>query len=319
MMRANITLMTEYMSLMFVTCMTRQHFYFSSLLPSPHKGIIPCGVDDILREIDEALRRHGISARAASMRAHGSPELIRDMRRGHVPSVERLRSLCEALGLEFYVGRPRGLEGEDGAGLPDVSLRSLERIARALAQLTADAGGNPIADELWHALSTRRYTGLAPDTAPRPVRYLTEQPPPAYGGEAREAPPPGLVRFDMTDGAGNRLSTAGDEDSLWMSRALLEKQGLDPARCSAARVEDDSMEPTIPKGCGVLVDRTRTDWQPPCITVVRTDERAIVRRAALDEDGQHLMSSDHPGWPDTPLPDGAEIVGQVRWVNWWAA
>ena len=253
------------------------------------------------------------------MRAHGSPELIRDMRRGHVPSVERLRSLCDSLGLEFYVGPPRRQESDDGADLPDASLRSLERIARALAQLTADAGGNPIADDLWHALSARRYADLTPDTASRPVRYLTERTPQAYGGEAREAPPPDQVRFDMTDDAGKRLSTEGDDDSLWLSRALLEKQGLDPARCSAARVEDDSMEPTLPKGCGVLVDRTRTDWQPPCITVVRTDERAMVRRAALDEDGQRLMRSDHPGWPDTPLPDGAEIVGQVRWVNWWTA
>ena len=276
-------------------------------------------MDDILREIDDALRRHGISARAASIRAHGSPELIRDMRRGHVPSVERLRSLCEALGLEFYVGRPREREGGDGAGLPDVSLRALERIARALAQLTADAGGNPIADDLWHALSARRYGDLTADTAQRPVHYLTEQSPPAYGGEAREAQLPDLVRFDMTDGAGKRLSAEGGEDSLWMSRALLEKQGLDPARCSAARVGDDSMEPTIPNGCGVLVDHTRTDWQPPCITVVRTGERAIVRRAALDEDGQRLMRSDHPGWPDVPLPEGAEIVGQVRWVSRWMA
>ena len=276
-------------------------------------------MDDILREIDDALRRHGMSARAASIRAHGSPELIRDMRRGHVPSVERLRSLCEALGLEFYVGPPRGLEGDDGAGEPDVSLRSLERIARALAQLTADAGGNPIADDLWHVLSARRYTDLTPDTAPPPVRYLTEQSPQAYGSDASEASPPDLVRFDVTDGAGKRLSTEGDEDSsLWISRALLEKQGIDPARCSAACVGDEAMEPTLPKGCGVLVDHTRTAWQPPCITVVRTDERAIVRRAALDKDGRRLMRSDHPGWPDSPLPDGAEIVGQVRWVNWWA-
>lgn len=291
----------------------------SILLPSRHKGIIPCGVDDILREIDDALRRHGISARAASIRAHGSPELIRDMRRGHVPSVERLRSLCESLGLEFYVGPPRGLEGDVGAGLPEASLRSLEQIARALAQLTVDAGGNPIADDLWHALSARQYADLTPDAASRPPRYLTERSPQAYGGEAREAPPPDLVRFDMTDDAGNRLSTEGDEDSLWMSRALLERQGLDPASCSAARVDDESMEPTLPKGCGVLVDHTRTDWQPPRITVVRADERAIVRRAALDEDGRRLMRSDHPGWPDTPLAGGAEIVGQVRWVNWWTA
>ena len=253
------------------------------------------------------------------MRAHGSPELVRDMRRGHVPSVERLRSLCEALGLEFYVGPPRELEDDDSGGSPDVSLRSLERISRALAQLTAEAGGNPIADDLWHTLSARRFTDLTPDSAPRPVRYLSEQSPQAYGGEARDASPSDPVRLDMTKVAGNRMAAQGDDGPSWMSRALLEKHGLDPTRCSVARVEDESMEPTLPNGCEILVDHTLTGWQPPRITVVRTEERVIVRRAALGKDGQRLMRSDDPAWPDTPLPDGAEIVGQVRWVNWWMA
>lgn len=274
-------------------------------------------MDDILREIDAALRRLGISARAASIRAHGSPELIRDMRRGHVPSVERLRSLCEALDLELYVGPPRALGGWDSGSLPGNSLRSLERIAQGLAQLTADAGGNPIADDLWHALSARRYADLPRDTAARPARYLTERSPQAYGGKPAQAPSPDLVQLDLTDGAGKQTLAEGDDDSLWISRTLLEKRGLDPARCSGARVGDESMEPTLPNGCGVLVDHTRTDWQPPCITAVRNHERVIVKRAALDEEGRRLMRSDHPGWPDIPLPDGAEIVGQVRWVNWW--
>ena len=41
------------------------------------------------------------------MRAVGSPELIRDMRRGYITSVERFRTLCEVLDLEFYAGRRR--------------------------------------------------------------------------------------------------------------------------------------------------------------------------------------------------------------------
>ena len=41
------------------------------------------------------------------MRAVGSPELVRDMRRGYVTSVERFRALCEVLDLEFYVGQRR--------------------------------------------------------------------------------------------------------------------------------------------------------------------------------------------------------------------
>ena len=64
-------------------------------------------MEDLLKEILQAVKRRGWSARQASMMAVGTPELIRDMRRGRVPSVERFRALCEVLGLEFYVGRPR--------------------------------------------------------------------------------------------------------------------------------------------------------------------------------------------------------------------
>ena len=76
------------------------------------------------------------------MRAVGSPELIRDMRRGYITSVERFRTLCEVLDLEFYAGRRReevpvdedrlavaletaekGLEGGGGALEPAVKAR----------------------------------------------------------------------------------------------------------------------------------------------------------------------------------------------------
>lgn len=112
------------------------------------EGFIPCSVDDILREIDLALARLGLSARAASIRAGSSPETIRDMRRGHIPSVSRLRALCDALGLEFYVGRPRRPQTGDGPGLAAVPLAALERMAQDLARLAADAGGNPVPDGL---------------------------------------------------------------------------------------------------------------------------------------------------------------------------
>ena len=81
------------------------------VIPFAFEGYIPCRVEDILREIDAALEHLGLSARAASIRAQGAPEMIRDMRRGHVPSVQRLRSLCEVLDLEFFVGPPRNATG----------------------------------------------------------------------------------------------------------------------------------------------------------------------------------------------------------------
>ena len=66
-------------------------------------------MDDMLATINRALRDQRYSATAASLEA-GSPDLIRNIRRGWMPSVERLRALCEVLDLNFYVGprRPAG-------------------------------------------------------------------------------------------------------------------------------------------------------------------------------------------------------------------
>ena len=62
---------------------------------------------ELLSEIERAVRARGWSARQASIEAVGTPDLISNMRRGKIPAVDRVQALCEALGLEFYVGRPR--------------------------------------------------------------------------------------------------------------------------------------------------------------------------------------------------------------------
>ena len=85
-------------------------------------------MESLLREIERAVKARGWSARQASLRAVGTPELIREMRRGRVPSVERIRSLCEVLDLEFYVGPPRAERPVDAERLE----RALETIERAL-------------------------------------------------------------------------------------------------------------------------------------------------------------------------------------------
>ena len=62
---------------------------------------------ELLSQFERAVRARGWSTRQASMEAVGSPDMIADMRRGRVPSVERVRAMCEVLGLEFYVGPHR--------------------------------------------------------------------------------------------------------------------------------------------------------------------------------------------------------------------
>ena len=74
-------------------------------------------MQEMLHEVERALRARGLSASRVSLRAVGSKELIHEMRRGRVPSVERFKALCEVLGLEFYVGPPRRPAPVDSAGL----------------------------------------------------------------------------------------------------------------------------------------------------------------------------------------------------------
>ena len=64
-------------------------------------------MEDLLQEIERALRARGMSAHQASIEAVGNAELVKRMRRGEVPTVTRFRQLCEVLDLEFFVGPKR--------------------------------------------------------------------------------------------------------------------------------------------------------------------------------------------------------------------
>ena len=114
-------------------------------------------MEDLVREIDRALRARGWSARHASLEAVGSAELVRDMRRGYVTSVEKFRTLCAVLGLEFYVGPPRvlGLVDEhrleaaveateraleEGDVAVELDPRDKARVVAAVYGLLGDAG-----------------------------------------------------------------------------------------------------------------------------------------------------------------------------------
>lgn len=83
---------------------------------------------ELLELIDEVLAERGWSARQASIEAIGTPNLIMNMRRGKIPSFERLHALCDVLGLEYYIGRPRSVPGAEF---------DVERLALALEALAA--------------------------------------------------------------------------------------------------------------------------------------------------------------------------------------
>ena len=92
--------------------------------------------NNLMATINRALRDRRYSASRASTEA-GSPDLVRNIRRGRMPSLERLRALCEVLDLDFYVGPRRQ------AGAIDV-----RRLREAIASTERTLGVHGIALQL---------------------------------------------------------------------------------------------------------------------------------------------------------------------------
>ena len=124
-------------------------------------------MSDFVELVDRVLVERGWSARQVSIEAFGTPNAIDNMRRGRVPSLERVRTLCEHLGLECYVGRRRVME-EPGL--------HIERLAAALEAVKADF---PKVEEVlsvydWAALVATIYALVDEQDVHRDQRRIRE-------------------------------------------------------------------------------------------------------------------------------------------------
>ena len=93
-------------------------------------------------------------------RAAVSHRLPRDAFRyvlsGRTPRFDRVAQICDALGLELYVGPPR-LNLLSGAATTGVMpIAPVARATRELVRLVCEAGEDPIPDDLWPVLIERR-------------------------------------------------------------------------------------------------------------------------------------------------------------------
>ena len=96
-------------------------------------------------------------------------------------------------------------------------------------------------------------------------------------------------------------------------RAWLRRHEINPRYCHIIGVRGDSMEPTLPNGCQVIVDRKRREPHEGRIYVMRTEDGLVVKRLNQDERGLWMVESDNPDWLTTPMLYGTEIIGEVRW------
>jgi len=96
---------------------------------------------EIIQVIQDALHRQGSNPSRFAKENGFSVNAIRYILEGRPPSSRRLAEVCEALGLEFYVGPPRVPEGKriDARELAN----ELDRLAIEARRIADDVEGAP--------------------------------------------------------------------------------------------------------------------------------------------------------------------------------
>ena len=243
---------------------------------------------------------------------------LMDPERRQIPSVDRAAEICEALGLELTIGPPpggraeppganrpllpaavaRALGLERGAGVED-AVRAIER--RAPAADRAEALRSLVEDAVKAGTE-----GLRADVAAR-------LPPPLEPAPATRQVE--VVEFSAAAGGGAEAAEERTVGALAFRRDWLESQGLDPTRCVVIGVRGASMEPTLPDGARILVNRNGRRRRAGRLYVLRTGDGLIVKRAARDTRGWLLLSDNpSPDYAPARWPDDAETIGEVRWM-----
>lgn len=232
---------------------------------------------EIIRVIREALHRHGTNP-SRFAKDHGFPiNAIRYILEGRSPSSRRLAEVCDALGLEFYVGLPRG----DGG-----SPRNLKGLATELERLAVDA---------------RRMAADEPE------------PPLQIDQSDLYASAP---RYDVLAAAGTG-ATVGDEDikgHLGFNKSWLREQRLATDRLAVIEVTGDSMEPTLRDQDIVLLDMRMPTLQDGEIYTLNRDNELLVKRLRRQGDSW-LMVSDNIDYPVQPVDETVRVVGRVVWLG----
>ncbi len=302
-------------------------------------------VMDYAAVLEAGLRTSGLTAAEASRRAVGNSYFLYGiLRKGHIPSVEKFESLCNVLGIEFSVGPAHGNapsvdrpsnstpgkttdapaspaeatpEDTAAAGVSEALRDQMAAILKDEAQAIRELVCEGISDHL-HALQDQAISRLAPpadnieDAGALAVQTVEDGATDVPGARSVR-----MIEVEAAAGDGaHNLDDAREVGPVWFRRDWIGSRGIDPGQAVVISVRNDSMEPTLPPDCKILVDRHRRRRRVGHIYVIATDDGLIVKRMGKDDDGRWLVVSDNdsPDWPDAPWPDDAEVVGEVKWM-----
>lgn len=304
--------------------------------------------EEIIAAIRRELDRRGITAYRAAISA-GLPEnAIRYVLEGRDSKTSRLSAICSALGLEFYIGPPRDQQVvieqmAEALGLP--RLTGVEEIIEKIESLNRwdPAALQAHLDEAEVAI--QKWRSKTVETVVEIVKHMKVSSPGTSVAEAARAVQMRNNDLNKDDGAlahppisgkiidfpgarpvaiSEHLKSAAGGGAMDLDETVtgyayfredwLKRHRLDPGKCRVIGVMGESMQPTLPEGCSILVDFNRKTLRKEHIFVLRTDIGVVVKRAREGKHGQWLLVSDHPTWETKPWPDDAKIIGEVKWM-----
>ena len=281
---------------------------------------------EVIAALKKALRQGSVPD--VAKRAGLPKRSVQSVLDGHLPSVSRAEEIAHALGLEFYIGPPRQPENlkeapllsEITAALDLPAAASKKEILAAIADLAARAGQADADGARWQEvqekLSLLLQAQQGGDSVTEPAAgYATALNDDQARGEPGSARRPVDTVAELAAAAGSGAAALDETvtGQLWFRRDWLDARAIDPAQCVVIGVRGESMEPTLPDGCSILVDRSRTRRLSGHVYVLHTDEGIVVKRLVHGADGW-LLASDHPAWKDRDWPDESEVIGDVRWM-----
>ena len=107
------------------------------------------------------------------------------------------------------------------------------------------------------------------------------------GGESPIRDPVDVNEVAAAAGGGAVVFDETVVGRLWFRRDWLGRHAIDPKQCNIISVNGESMEPILPSGCSILVDRSqgRRRRREGRIFVLRTEDGLVAKRVGRDEEG----------------------------------
>ena len=117
-------------------------------------------------------------------------------------------------------------------------------------------------------------------------------------------------------GPGGVAEEVWEDEEVPFPKVWLREHRVNVRQSLLFRVSGDSMDPTVPHGSWVLVDRGSVELFPGRIYVLRIEGELVVKRVEREERAWWVVS-DNPGWERFRFDVGVEVVGEVRWTARW--